>query len=187
MTREDLIRLLEAHAPFNEHEAVQRERVLRFVQENARCFERSLLTGHVTASAWVVNPAMTHALLTYHAKLNRWLQLGGHCDGDADVLRAALREVREESGLRDLTPLLGGRIFDVDAHAIPARKLEPEHVHYDIRFLLSAKLEESLQLSGESHELAWVELGKVSELNTDESVLRMLARTRLLKTKTPAP
>ena len=186
MTREDLIQRLRAHIPFDAREAVRRDRVLRFVQENERCFERSLLTGHVTASACLVNPELTHTLLTHHAKLNRWLQMGGHCDGDSDVMGTALREAREESGLRSLTVLLGGAIFDVDAHAIPARKDEPEHVHYDIRFLVCGSMDEPLQITDESHELAWVELVKVAEMNTDESVLRMVEKTLLLKTNTPA-
>jgi 8-oxo-dGTP pyrophosphatase MutT (NUDIX family) len=179
-SRDDLIRALEAHQPFNAHEAVMRERLLEFVREHERCFERSLAIGHVTASAWVVDAALSRTLLTHHAKLGLWLQPGGHCDGDPGVLANALREVREEAGLSRLRPLLDGRIFDVDAHDIPARGPEAAHVHYDVRFLIEADPAEPLRLTAESHELAWVALDDVATLNTDESVLRLAARTRAL-------
>lgn len=181
MIRNDLISRLEAHVPFNTHEAAMLDRVLAFVRQHPDCFERTQQLGHVTASAWVVNEQLTHVLLTHHAKLGMWLQMGGHCDGDADVLRVALREVREESGLAQVEPLLDGAIFDVDAHVIPARKSEPEHVHYDVRFLIRASMDEPLRVSEESHDVAWVEFGRVKDLNTDQSVLRLLERTLSLR------
>lgn len=180
-SREDLIQALEAHRPFNTHEAAMRERLLAFVRGHESCFERSLAIGHVTASAWVVDAALSLTLLTHHAKLGLWLQPGGHCDGDPDVLANALREVREEAGLVRLRPLLDGRIFDVDAHDIPARGPEAAHVHYDVRFLIEADPSEPLRLTAESHELAWVALDDVASLNTDESVVRLAAKTRALE------
>ena len=181
MIRNDLIYRLEEHRPFNRHEEGVLERLLAFVRTHSDCFERTLQVGHVTASAWVVNEQLTHALLTHHAKLGMWLQMGGHCDGDPDVLRVALREVREESGLTRVEPLLGGAIFDVDAHVIPARKSEPEHIHYDVRFLIRASMAEPLRVSEESHDVAWVEFKRVKDLNTDQSVLRLLERTLSLR------
>lgn len=181
MNRNDLIQRLEAHVPFDTHEAAMRDRLLAFVRSYEDCFERTHQIGHVTASAWVVDERWSHALLTHHAKLGMWLQLGGHCDGDADVLRVALREVREESGLTMLTPLLDGALFDVDAHVIPARKTEPEHIHYDVRFLIQASIEESVRVSDESHDVAWIALDRVKDLNTDRSVLRLVQRTLALK------
>lgn len=179
-SRDDLIEALEAHRPFNQHEAAMRERLLAFVREHERCFDRSLGIGHVTASAWVVDAPLSQALLTHHAKLGLWLQPGGHCDGDPGVLANALREVREETGLSRLRPLLHGRIFDVDAHDIPERGPEAAHVHYDVRFLIEADPSEPLRLTAESRELAWVALEDIAALNTDESVLRLAARTRAL-------
>ncbi len=168
---------LRAHRAADDHEAGMLRRILDFVESREACFERSLLEGHVTGSAWVVDRERRHALLTHHAKLGKWLQMGGHCDGDADVLRVALREVEEESGLAGVTPLLDGAIFDVDAHEIPARGAEPAHVHYDIRFLIEADRAAPLRLSSESHDLRWVPYGEIPLLNTDESVLRMLRKS----------
>ena len=113
---------------------------MAFVEQNEMCFERSLDIGHITGSAWVLDFHRTHTLLTHHAKLDKWLQLGGHSDGDPDTLEVALREVREESGLVEVRPI-SEAIFDVDAHLIPARGAEPEHIHYDIRFLAEADRE----------------------------------------------
>lgn len=177
MSRQGLLQMLRAHRAEDGHEAEMLGRIVRFVEAHENCFERSLLAGHVTASAWVVDRERRHALLTHHAKLDKWLQMGGHCDGETDVLRAALREVEEESGLLHVTPLLGGSIFDVDAHEIPARGAEQAHVHYDIRFLIEADRTEPLRISDESHDLRWVAFEEIPLLNTDESVLRMLRKS----------
>jgi 8-oxo-dGTP pyrophosphatase MutT (NUDIX family) len=174
-TREELLAALRAYAPFNEHEAAMRERIIEFVTRHEDCFERTQQAGHVTASAWVVNRERTRTVLVHHARLNRWLQPGGHCDGDADVLGVALRETREETGLAAAPA--GGGIFDVDAHEIPARRAEPAHVHYDIRFLLEADDGAEVAVSAESHDVRWVSLEEVRALNTDESVLRLVAKT----------
>lgn len=149
-----------------------------FVSSNEHCFARTLKIGHVTGSAWVLNESKTHVLLTHHAQLGKWLQPGGHCDGDPDVAEVALREAQEESGLASVRLAGNAAIFDVDAHRIPARGDEPAHVHYDIRFLAIASMDEPLIVSEESHELAWVRLDDVASLNTDASVLRMVERTR---------
>lgn len=172
-----LIAALERHTPYDAHEAEMRLQILDFVRRHEDCFERSQKAGHVTGSAWIVDTKRTRALLTHHAKLNKWLQPGGHCDGEGDVARVALREAQEETGIQQLR-LWDERIFDVDAHEIPARGDEPAHVHYDIRYLIEAPADAPLVLSEESHELAWVALDDVEKLNTDASVLRMVARTR---------
>ena len=174
--RDALLVSLRAHTPFDGHEEEMLGRLIAFVERHENCFERSLQVGHVTGSAWVLDTARTHTLLTHHAKLDKWLQMGGHADGDSDVMRVAFREAREESGLR-LLRALSDRIFDVDAHQIPARGHEPAHVHYDVRYLFEADRREPLVLSAESKELRWVLLSHVAGLNTDASVLRLVART----------
>jgi 8-oxo-dGTP pyrophosphatase MutT (NUDIX family) len=176
--RELLLEALRAHAPADEREAAMLARIVAFVQAHEDCFERSLLVGHVTGSAWVVNPERTHALLVHHRRLGRWLQPGGHCDGSPDVLATALREVLEETGIR-ATPVMPA-IFDVDAHEIPARGAEPAHVHYDIRYLAEAPLTAEPVVSPESRDVRWVALEEISRLNTDDSVLRLVRKTRAM-------
>lgn len=177
MHRQPIEALLEAYIPSHPTDAEARDRILRFVRAHGDCFERTLLEGHVTGSAWIVNPARTRCLLTHHRKLDRWLQLGGHADGQTDILEVAMREAEEESGLKSLRPV-SPAIFDCDVHPIPGRKAEPEHFHYDVRFLLEADDAEPLVISEESNELAWVALEDVVTLESDESVMRMVAKTK---------
>lgn len=147
-----------------------------FIAAHPDCLWRTCLDGHLTASAWIVDPARARTLLTHHRKLDRWLQLGGHVDGNADLAAAALREAREESGLTQLR-LVSTEIFDVDRHRIPARGTEPEHWHFDVRFLIEADPAEPLAVSDESKDLAWVRLQEVARLNPDESLARMVRKT----------
>ncbi len=151
-------------------------RLRQFVCEYADCFERALTIGHVTGSAWVVDLERKQVLLTHHVNLDKWLQLGGHADGEPDVLKVALREAQEESGLQEIKPL-SFDIFDVDVHEIPARKGVAAHFHYDIRFLFEADRRQPLQITAESKALAWVGIEEVTKLTQEESVLRMVAKT----------
>lgn len=148
-----------------------------FVTSEPHCFERSLLIGHVTGSAWVIDPTGSQTLLTHHAKLERWLQLGGHADGDPDVAAVALREAREESGMAEFRLVEPG-IFDLDIHAIPERKGIPEHLHYDVRFLLEAS-QTAFVVSDESLDLAWVPLADLQDYSTEPSMLRMRDKSLL--------
>jgi 8-oxo-dGTP pyrophosphatase MutT (NUDIX family) len=132
---------------------------------------RTLLEGHLTASALVVDAGFERALLTHHRKLDRWLQLGGHCDGDANLAHVALREAIEESGIPDLAVLPVP--IDLDVHAIPARGAEPEHFHYDTRFLVLAPAGAVEVLSEESHALRWIAPRELEALHVDESVRRL--------------
>ena len=136
MHRSKLIALLTDYGHRHPEEQETVDRFLAFVQANERCFERDLWMGHVTGSAWLVNSAGSHVLLTHHRKLGRWLQLGGHSDGNPDPLAVAMLEAEEESGLR-VTPL-SEQIFDIDIHEIPPRKADPAHFHFDVRFALRA-------------------------------------------------
>jgi 8-oxo-dGTP pyrophosphatase MutT (NUDIX family) len=146
-------------------------RFVEFVGEHPRCFERDCWAGHVTGSAWLVNESKQAVLLTHHKKLGRWLQVGGHSDGEGDTLQVAVREAREESGL--VVEVLDRAIFDVDIHKIPARKSDPAHYHFDLRFALVAAGGEAFQVSEESHALAWAPIDDLRAYTQEESVLRM--------------
>jgi 8-oxo-dGTP pyrophosphatase MutT (NUDIX family) len=132
--------LLEALASYRtsgpEDEAVLR-RVLVFLDEPDP-FRRSHPIGHVTASAVVARPTGESFLLVFHRKLDRWLQPGGHVESDdPSVFAAALREAREETGIRNFEAPIGDTILDLDVHAIPAHGTDPAHFHHDVRFLLT--------------------------------------------------
>lgn len=173
-----LIELLKSHTPIDPLEAAHRERALEFVQNTVSCTSRSTLSGHVTASAWILSPDRSATLLTHHKKLNRWLQLGGHIEDDKSIQQAALREAQEESGISDLS-LIDENLFDIDVHLIPARKTDPEHYHYDFRFAFQAKTK-SFSVSDESNNLAWVDISDVCAEMADESIIRMARKTLLL-------
>lgn len=148
---------------------------MAFIEEHDDCFSSKLQIGHATGSGWVVDSDRTHAILVHHATLNKWLQPGGHADGDPEILRVAIREVREETGLnvRAVSP----EVFDLDSHEIPATDTVPAHVHHDICFLLEDGHRDSLIASAESRDIRWVALDKVALLTTDASILRMVAKT----------
>lgn len=172
MSRQKLIddlRQYEQRWP-QENEVV--ERFISFVSENPDCFERSLLSGHITGSAWIVNRSGNKVLLTHHRKLGAWFQLGGHADGIPDPQKVAIAEAIEESGISKFE-LLDEVIFDIDIHLIPARKKDPDHYHYDIRYLLRPTESEIFAVSEESLDLSWVEVANIQDFTTEESMLRM--------------
>ncbi len=117
-----------------------------------------------------------YTLLTHHKKLNQWFQTGGHCDGDSDVLNVALKEAEEETGLKNIN-VLSPYIFDIDIHLIPERKGIPVHLHFDVRFLLEADMNEDLIISSESTDLKWIPLSEVAELNDSDSIMRMVEKS----------
>ena len=147
----------------------------RFLGSSPATFERRHAVGHFTGSAFVVSADGERTLLMHHRKLGLWVQPGGHADGDSDLAAVALREAQEETGLRGLT--LEPGIFDLDRHAIPARRDEPEHFHYDVRFVVRAAAGEAFALNEESLALAWRAIGTVAaDPQADASVRRMACR-----------
>jgi len=159
-------------APRDATQAQFRERMLALIERHPRdAHRRTTLEGHLTASALIVDSTFTCALLTHHRKLGKWLQMGGHCDGDANLAGVALRECIEESGIAELgvlpTPL------DLDIHPIPARPGEPEHLHYDTRFLVVAPAGAQSVVSDESHALAWVRPAELERYRVDDSLRRL--------------
>lgn len=141
--------------------------------DDADAFERRRLAGHFTASAWLVDASGARVLLTHHRKLDRWLQLGGHADGDRDLARAALREAQEESGLTGLRVEQG--IFDLDQHLIPEHKGVPGHWHYDVRYVVHADGGDAFVVSDESHALAWRDIAALAADEGADASLRRMA------------
>jgi len=176
--RKSLIEKIENYRPEFEREKEFRALFLSFINKHSNCFERSLSIGHITGSAWIVDLENRCCLLTHHKKLNKWLQLGGHADGDSDIIGVSRKEAIEESGLKSLE-LVSENIFDIDIHTIPARKNEPEHLHYDIRFLFIADKNEPLVVSKESKDLAWVSYEELNDVCKDnESIIRMAIKSK---------
>lgn len=147
---------------------------MEFVRSSPNCFDRDNVPGHVTAATWLLDPTGTKVLLTHHAKLQKWLQLGGHADGNGNVAEVALIEAREESGIHEIT-VDSSEIFDIDIHRIPAQPQGVEHLHYDVRFIAFAAKTDTI-VSAESIDLAWVPIGELRKYTTEPSMLRMAAK-----------
>lgn len=176
--------LLARYAAFWPDERALAARFSAFVAGHPDCLWRHCAPGHVTASAWILSADGGRALLTHHRKLGRWLQLGGHVDGEPDIERACLREAREESGMEcfELVRFGGGALvpLDLDVHPIPARGAEPAHAHWDVRFLLRATRDEPLVCSAESHDLRWFTPDELPAVTAEPSVLRLADKARAL-------
>lgn len=188
--RERLWALLDAYAVRHPDETATLDRVRRLLEARDRAFHRDCFApGHLTASAWIVSRETGAALLTHHRKLDRWLQLGGHADGETDLLAQALREAEEESGLAGFRPLpadAGPVILDVDVHEIPARGAEPAHEHHDVRFLLEVSQQQPIARQvAESKAMRWFTPAEVEAAFDEESLLRMARKAQAWLARRP--
>jgi len=171
----DLIVALESFRRRYPAQADVVESFLALLRDTNDPFARGRTVGHFTGSAFVVSRDGMHVLLTHHRKLDRWLQLGGHADGDRELGSVALREAREESGIDALH--LEPELFDIDLHEIPQRGEEPAHLHFDARYIVRAGSGEEFVVSDESHELAWWPIADlVGDPRIDASLQRMARR-----------
>jgi 8-oxo-dGTP pyrophosphatase MutT (NUDIX family) len=184
MHRYHLLQMLERYLAVYPQEEPMVARVQMLVERHADCFERTCRPGHITGAAWVVSADHARVALVHHRKLGRWLQPGGHADGDGDVASVAWKEATEETGLTGLTMFnTGGTLvpLDVDVHQIPPRYdavgqlIEDAHEHHDIRFLFITS-DHSLTTSDESHDVRWFDARGVRALTSEPSVLRLLEK-----------
>ena len=95
MHRNNLFKKLNLYSPQDSNELTMYNSLLQFIDKTPDCFNSKLDTGHITGSAWILDYKKNSVLLTHHKKLNKWLQLGGHADGDSDILSVAEREAEE--------------------------------------------------------------------------------------------
>jgi 8-oxo-dGTP pyrophosphatase MutT (NUDIX family) len=179
--------LSEALASFKPHDPEEREFLVQtqgFLKSHANPCDAALEVGHVTASAFLVEPRSFKILLTFHRKLERWLQFGGHIErSDKTILAAAARELREESGL--ICEPENGEIFDVDVHRIPAKNGFPAHLHYDIRFLFLADALHVPTISPESKLVQWHPIEELVRLLNERAADRVLTKLNLYRARFP--
>ena len=156
-------------------------RMLELSGASAACERSHFTPGHFTASAFVLSPDKREVILIHHKKLGIWVQPGGHVEAsDADLLDAARREVAEEVGLGELDLVsTGSPLFDVDIHPIPARKAEPAHEHFDVRFAFVARTRD-FERTEEVADVRWVPLNDVAQVTRDVSVLRAVQKLQAL-------
>ena len=182
MDRRTLIAFLEKYESAYGEERDYRPRFLSLLRNFEHCYSRQLETGHITASAFIVDECADAVLLVNHRKLGRWLQPGGHADGEENLVLVATGEAREETGLERLSLILH-QPFDIDIHPIPSAENLKTHFHYDLRFLFTAGRSDNLNPNHESTALAWIarkQLAEVTGGNT--SILRMMEKAASLNT-----
>ncbi|RUA32654.1 MAG: NUDIX hydrolase [Bacteroidetes bacterium] len=153
--------------------------LLLYNSKKEKAFSRSNLEAHFTASAWIINPNTHEILLLHHKKLNKWLQAGGHADGETNLEKVARKEAKEETGLVNLQ-LISNSLFDIDIHLIPENKGIPEHYHYDVRFAYFCTENEKTQINSESNDFKWVDINKVEQHTQEPSIIRMVEKSKTL-------
>lgn len=141
MNRQELLNQIEHYTPFNEQEETDKQLILNWIRNNTNAFSRENTVAHMTASAWVVNQDKSKILMVYHNIYNSWSWLGGHADGETDLLAVALREVKEEAGISHVCPV-SEEIFSlesltVDGH-VKKGKYVSSHLHLNVTYLLEA-------------------------------------------------
>lgn len=181
MDRRALIAFLEHYESAYGEERDYRPRFLSLLRNFESCYSRQLETGHITASAFIIDESADAVLLVNHRKLGRWLQPGGHADGEENLILVATGEAREETGLERLS-LVFHQPFDIDIHAIPSTENLKTHFHYDVRFLFKAGSCDRLNPNHESTALEWIAREHVAAATgTNKSILRMMDKATVLK------
>ncbi len=167
-----LIEQLKAYEPFNEQEAADKEVILSMLKEQPDIFHRSSLAAHMTASGWVVNPQRTKVLMAYHNLYGSWAWLGGHADGEEDLLKAAVKEVREESGAVHVKPvteeIFSVEIIPVSGH-VKKGKYVSSHLHLNVTYLLEVPEEDMLRMKeDENSAVGWFGLEEAIEASKEQ-------------------
>lgn len=167
-----LISQLEKYTPFNEQEERDKNTILNLLKTQLDIFERSNLIAHMTASAWVVNKDRSKILLAYHNIYDSWAWLGGHADGEKDLLKVALKEVAEESGVKNIKPvsedILSVEILTVDGHEKKGVYV-PSHLYLNVTYLIEADDTEQPHICvGENSNVAWFDKDKAVEMSNEK-------------------
>ena len=164
--KEKLITVVKNYIPVNEQEQTDKATLLRWLQSDADISIRDNLDGHLTASAWVVNPERTHVLMAYHKLYNSWAWLGGHADGNWDLCQVAQKEAREESGIQNLT-LLSEEPISLEVLVVTGHEKRgnyvPCHLHLNLTYLFEGNMEEALQCKpDENSGVNWLPMEELS-------------------------
>jgi 8-oxo-dGTP pyrophosphatase MutT (NUDIX family) len=167
----ELLGQLEQYRPFNEQEERDRDILLRCLREEGDIFTRDNAMAHMTASAWVVNRERTKVLMAYHNIYHSWSWLGGHADGERNLLKVAIREVMEESGLKQVRPVAEEvyslEILTVDGH-VKRGVYVPSHLHLNVTYLLEADEHGQLRVKeDENSGVAWFAPGDAVLASTE--------------------
>ena len=171
MSRQELMNQIENYIPYNEQEEKDKALILEWIRQNENAFSRENKVAHMTASAWVVNPERDKVLMVYHNIYDSWSWLGGHADGETDLLSVALREVKEEAGITKVHPV-SEEIFSlesltVDGHVKKGTYVS-SHLHLNATYLLEADSEEAVSIKADENSgVAWFSPEEALERSTE--------------------
>ncbi len=159
MSRQELMEQIANYIPYNEQEERDQNLILNWIEEQENAFSRENKMAHMTASAWVVNPERSKVLMVYHNIYDSWSWLGGHADGETDLLSVALREVKEEAGISKVRPvsedIFSLESLTVDGHVKKGTYVS-SHLHLNVTYLLEADPEETLSVKADENSgVAW--------------------------------
>ena len=159
MSRQELMEQIANYIPYNEQEERDQNLILNWIEEQENAFSRENKVAHMTASAWVVNPERSKVLMVYHNIYDSWSWLGGHADGETDLLSVALREVKEEAGISKVRPvsedIFSLESLTVDGHVKKGTYVS-SHLHLNVTYLLEADPEETLSVKADENSgVAW--------------------------------
>ena len=178
---------IERYVPYNEQEEADKQELLRILELNENYFIRENLAAHFTASGWVVSPDRTKTLLAYHNLYDSWAWLVGHADGETDLLSVALKEVREESGLKEVFPVsedvFSLEILPVFGHEKNGKYVS-SHLHLNVTFLLEADPTAEIHNNpDENSKVGWFDLDDVPRVSTETWFVHRIYRKLIEKTK----
>ena len=171
MSRQELMNQIENYIPYNEQEEKDKALILEWIRQNENAFSRENKVAHMTASAWVVNPEWDKVLMVYHNIYDSWSWLGGHADGETDLLSVALREVKEEAGISKVRPvsedIFSLESLTVDGHVKKGTYVS-SHLHLNVTYLLEADPEETLSVKADENSgVAWFSPEEALERSTE--------------------
>jgi 8-oxo-dGTP pyrophosphatase MutT (NUDIX family) len=170
--------IISQYTPEYEEEKTYKKLMLRLYKEKSiLAFYRENIEAHFTASAWILNPKTHEVLLLHHKKLDKWLQPGGHTDGETNFEKVARKEANEETALENLQ-IVSDQVFDIDIHLIPENKGIPQHDHFDVRFAYFCMEKEKTKINSESKGFQWIKIKDVETLTNEPSILRMVEKSK---------
>ncbi|MCI8760993.1 MAG: NUDIX hydrolase [Clostridia bacterium] len=172
MNQEDLKKKIEEYQPYNEQEQKDKKTILKYMDTFDNLLIRENEFAHFTASSWAVNQQRTKVLMVYHNIYQAWTWTGGHSDGEANLLKVAIKELKEETGVKNVKPLkqdiFSLETLTVDGH-VKKGKYVSSHIHLNLTYLLEVDEKEILhKKEDENNGVKWVPLEKIDEVSTEE-------------------
>ena len=186
MTQQKLIASIEQYQPYNVQEEMDKSLILEWIKNNNNAFLRENTVAHMTASAWVVNADRSKVLMVYHNIYNSWSWLGGHADGETDLLSVAIREVKEEAGISNVFPV-SEDIFSLESLTVDGHwkngKYVSSHLHFNVTYLLEADSEEAVSIKADENSgVAWFTPEETLEKSTEPWFVERVYKKLIKKT-----